>query len=118
MNRPLHIWVVFAVCAAVLGSVLGWVSVTTLRLDRAQATAAWEAEEEERVRLALWRMDSALTALIVEESARPADAYLPFLEAQWALTKGDNRKLAPGEILVPSQLLTSTSSNVLLHFQL
>ena len=40
MTRPLHIWFLFGVCLAVLLTALGWVSVTTLRLDRAQTEAA------------------------------------------------------------------------------
>jgi len=51
------------------------VSVTTLRLDRAQLLAAQQAETEEKVRLALWRMDSLLTSIMVEESARPFSAW-------------------------------------------
>jgi len=45
---------------------MGWVSLTAVRLNRAQEEAARQAEVEERVRLALWRMDSALATFVVE----------------------------------------------------
>jgi len=117
MNRPWKVWLGFAVCLAVLLAAMGWMTVTTLRLDRLQREAARLAELEERARLALWRMDSTLTALFVEESARPANAYQAFYETERAYAKSDNAMLTRGEVLVPSPLLTLVSSNILLHFQ-
>ena len=99
MNRPWKVWLGFAVCLAVLLAAMGWMSVTTLRLDRAQREAARLAELEERARLALWRMDSTLTALFVEESARPANAYQAFYETERAYAKSDNTVLTRGEVL-------------------
>jgi signal transduction histidine kinase len=120
MNRPWKIWLVFGLCAAVLLAAMGWISVTALRLDRAQMEAGQRAELEERVRLALWRMDSALAPLIVEESARPFSAYEAFSSTQRAYTKGGGgyNPARQGDVLVPSPLLGFGSSNVLLHFQL
>jgi signal transduction histidine kinase len=117
MNRPWKSWLVFGLCSAVLMAVMGWVSLNTLRLDRLQQEAAQRAELEERVRLALWRMDSWLAPIIVEESARPYSAYEPFPEARRAYTKGYTQ-LKQGDVLVPSPLLNHASSNILLHFQL
>ena len=71
MSRPSHIWLILAGCFAVLLSALGWISFTALRLDRLQQEAQQQAEVEEQVRLALWRIDSSLGPLIIEESARP-----------------------------------------------
>ncbi len=75
MNRPWYRWFAFAACFAVLLGALGWMTVTLLHFEQEQSAMLRQAQLEERVRLALWRMDSALTALIVEESARPASAY-------------------------------------------
>jgi signal transduction histidine kinase len=116
MNRPWKVWVVFGLSFAVLLTAMGWVSRTTLRLDRAQAQAAQKAELEEKVRLALWRMDSSLTPLILEESARPYSAYSAFHSADRAYTKG-GAPVKEGEVLIPSPLLNLASSNILLHFQ-
>ena len=55
--------------AVVLGA-MGWVSLTALRLDRSEVEARRQAALEENVRLALWRMDSALGDLIAQENAR------------------------------------------------
>ena len=116
MTRPLHIWSLFALCLAVLLAAMGWVSFTAVRLDHAQQAAGQQAEVEERVRLALWRMDSALTALVVEESARPYYAYNAFHAAERAYTKGYTA-IKQGDVLQPSPLLTYLPTNVLLHFQ-
>lgn len=116
MTRPSHIWLTFTLCLAVLLAAMGWVSLTTLRLDRAQMQANQQAELEERVRLALWRMDSLLTPLIVEESARPFHIYTSFHAAERAYTKGYST-INKGDVLVPSPLLSFASSNILLHFQ-
>ncbi len=117
MTRPLYTWVSFGVCLAVLLAALGWVSVTTLRLDRAQTEAAQQAGIEENVRLALWRMDSLLNAMVVEESARPFSAWESFSRHEQVFTKS-YAPIQQGEILTPSPLLSFTSSNLLLHFQL
>ncbi len=120
MNRPWQVWLIFSACAAVVCAALVWISFTALRLDSAQLAAQQQAELEERVRLALWRMDSELSPLIVEESARPWSAYEAFAATDRAFTKaGANYSPAKqGDVLVPSPLLAFTSSNVLLHFQL
>jgi signal transduction histidine kinase len=116
MSRPSYIWTIFAVCFAILLGALGWITFTALQLDRAQQQAQQQAELEERVRLALWRMDSSLAPLIIEESARPASAYNAFGPAERAYTKGLTA-IQQGDVLVPSPLLTFYSSNILLHFQ-
>jgi signal transduction histidine kinase len=61
--------------AAVLALALVWLGRTTLRLEAAEAEARRRAALEEKVRLALWRMDSALTAFIGRENARAVEAF-------------------------------------------
>jgi len=117
MNRPLHIWIIFAVCAVVLLGAVTWVTATALRLERAQAEARQQAQFEEKVRLALWRMDSLLAPLVVQESSWPYFAYNSFYPAERAYNRMFNR-LEQGDVLIPSLLLTQHSTNVLLHFQL
>jgi hypothetical protein len=82
--RPWKTWLIFGLCAVVLLGVIAWVSRMALRLDRAQAEAATQAELEENVRLALWRMDSMLAPLIAQESVRPYFVYSPFRAADRA----------------------------------
>ena len=54
---------------------MAWVSLTVLRLEREQMDAQRLAEVQQRVRLALWRMDSALIPLLTSENARPGYTY-------------------------------------------
>lgn len=109
MKRPWRIWVAFAVALAMLLAAMGSVSVTALRLDH-------QAILEESVRLALWRMDSAVAPLIAQENARPYFAYGAFYPAERAYTKMF-AEIDRDEVLLPSPLLTGTSEHVVLHFQ-
>src|SRR5262245_54283283 len=116
MTRPRHIWPLFALCFTVLLTAMAWVSWTTLRLDDSQRRAALQAEFEEKVRLALWRMDSVLAPMILEESARPYQSYEPFPAVPRAYKKGGS-SYAEGDVVAPSPLLAITPSHVQLHFQ-
>ena len=60
MKRPRNIWLAFAGCSAVVLAAMAWISFTTLRLERDQADADRRAVVQEKIRLALWRMESAL----------------------------------------------------------
>jgi len=101
--------------AIVLGAI-GWISLAVLRLDRSEVEARRRAVVEENVRLALWRMDSAVAPLIAEENARPYFDYSPFYPAERAYTRMF-AKIERGDVLMPSPLLTSQSPHVLIHFQ-
>ena len=61
-------WLAFAAATAIVLAAMGWTTAAVLRLDR-------RAQLEENVRLALWRMDSALGPLVAAEQARPPDDY-------------------------------------------
>lgn len=116
MNRPLHVWTLFALCAALVLATLGGLTLNALKLDDAGRKAAQEAEIEGRVRLALWRMDSALALLLAQENARPWYDYDAFHPAERAFTS-QKTALPEGDVYLPSPLLGSSVSNVLLHFQ-
>jgi len=75
MFRPWQTAVAFTLCLAVVLTALAWVSVTVLRLEREQATAQEQAALEENVRLALWRMDSAVAPLLARENMRPISDF-------------------------------------------
>ncbi|MCZ6682471.1 MAG: sensor histidine kinase, partial [Planctomycetota bacterium] len=96
---------------------MGWISLTVLRLDRAEVKASRQAVAEESIRLALWRMDSALGPLIAQESQRPYFNYRAFYSAERAYTRMFN-EIQPEEVLLPSPLLTFASPSILLHFQI
>ncbi|MCC6493943.1 MAG: HAMP domain-containing histidine kinase [Pirellulales bacterium] len=109
MMRPWQVWLAFVLCSAVLVAALCWLSLHAVRVARERSAARAEALLEQRVSLALWRMDTYLAPLIAEEIARPHFFYAPFLALH---STGEQ---AAGEA-VPSPLLTSLPENVLLNF--
>ncbi|MFP4029434.1 MAG: sensor histidine kinase [Candidatus Brocadiia bacterium] len=117
MKRSWHIWLIFAVCLAVVLAAMGWVTAVGLRLEKERAEVQRVANREEKLRLALWRMDSALASLYARENSRPYFAYSGFYPANRAYTRMFS-KIEAGEVLIPSPLLTLDSERILLHFQI
>jgi signal transduction histidine kinase len=76
MHRPWIIMLSFAAALAVALAALGWVTLLAIERDRAEALARRQAALEENVRLALWRMDSAVAPLVAAENARPPQGYV------------------------------------------
>jgi len=116
VSRSWRIWLAFAVCLVVVLSALGWISREVLRLDASEAHARRQAALEENVRLALWRMESALTPLVARESARPYFTYAAFYTPERAYAHMFN-DFAWDNRLVPSPLAGKPGEYVLLHFQ-
>jgi signal transduction histidine kinase len=116
MTRRWQLWVVFALCLGVLLVGVGGISLAAIRLDRAEADARRQAGVEEDVRLALWRMDSAVAPLIARESARPYFVYAPLYAPERAYTRM-LAEIGEGDVLVASPLLKDLPERVLLHFQ-
>jgi len=116
MRRPWHIWSAFLLALAISLAGMGWVSLTALRLDRTEHRARLQAAREAKVKLALWRMDSALAPLIAQENYRPYFTYHAFYPAERAYTRLF-QPVDPGEVLVPSPLLGQVSPYIRLHFQ-
>jgi|GEM_PF-115146 len=117
MRKPLHIWITFLACLGLLLAAMGWVGWHTLALERERESATRDAEQQERVRLALWRLDFQASSLLMRENARPPHDFRPFHSPEGLVNKQyDN--VAKGEVLVPSSLLVETPEHVLLHFQM
>jgi len=117
MRKPLHIWITFLACLGLLLAAMAWVSWHTLALERTREEAARNADQQERVRLALWRLDFQASALMMRENARPPHDFRPFHAPEGLVNKSyDN--VAKGEVLVPSPLLAEVPEHVLLHFQM
>ncbi len=112
--RPWKTSVLFALCLAVLLSVLAWFSTAVLRLERENIEAARRESLEETVRLALWRMDAAISPFIIAESSRPYFEYTAFSKA--SVVNPNRLKSAPDDEIVPSPLLFHTTSTVNLYF--
>ncbi len=117
MRKPLHIWLIFLACFGLLLGAMAWVGWHTLALERERETAAREADQQERVRLALWRLDFQASALMMRENARPPHDFRPF-HAPEGLVNKSYGNVTKGDVLVPSPLLAEVPEHVLLHFQL
>ncbi|MEQ9097422.1 MAG: HAMP domain-containing sensor histidine kinase [Phycisphaerales bacterium] len=109
-TKKLIPWVIYAVCALAVLEGLGYAGYKALDLQR-------QRRQDEAIRLALWRMDSALTAVLAAESARPYFHYRPFHPAERAYSRMLG-PVEPGEVLVPSPLLTRVPPFVRLHFEI
>ncbi|MGH8721662.1 MAG: hypothetical protein ACREU4_06740, partial [Burkholderiales bacterium] len=95
---------------------LGWFTSEMLRLDRLTRDSQRLAAREEAIRLALWRMDSALAGVHGLEAARSSRDFEPF----HALETAFSRQLSPlpaQTIWAPSPLLQYTPPFVRLHFR-
>lgn len=109
-------WLSFLLCLAVFVAAMGWISLRALELEEARRASALEAQVQERMRLALWRMDALTSALLIRENARPPWHYQPFYQPDDAFS-ADNRSLARGEVVLPSPLLAGLPELVKLHFE-
>lgn len=81
MKRPWQVWLVFGVCVVFAAAALVFLTRQALEANRLRQEAQADAELEQRVSLALWRMDSELAPLVAAEIVRPPGAYRV---ANWA----------------------------------
>ncbi len=107
---------IYALGAALTLGALFWISVVVLDLERSERRALAAGRHQETVRLALWRMDSWIGPQLFREVARLPLEYGSYTPQNRAYTKILNR-IEPGEVLVPSPLLTFESEIIRVHFQ-
>lgn len=117
MNRSLRTWLVFGACMALGLAGLLWISQMVVGLERREARARSQAAQEERIRLALWRMDSALAPLVAAESSRPYFHFRAIYPANAAYAHMYDQP-APGATMLRSPLLAGETPQVKLHFQI
>ena len=117
MRSPSRAVSLFVGCLVVVFAALGWLTWTILRLDRVDEQSRRSAALEENVRLALWRMDSALAPILAQETARPYFTYSAHYPAGRAYDRMFNA-VSTSDVLVPSPLLDTAIPHVLLHFQI
>ncbi len=77
MKRPWQVWLLFAACVLGAAAGMAWLTQQALRADERRQAAEAEADLEQRVSLALWRMDTELAPIIAAEVIRPAAEYRP-----------------------------------------
>jgi len=107
---------VFGVCVLLVVEALGWLTWQALRYERREAEARAESAFQDRVRLALWRLDSLLIPILRQEDSRPYFHYRSFY-AEAQAYNAMYQPLEPDAVLVPSPLLTRPDELVLLHFE-
>jgi signal transduction histidine kinase len=107
----------FLVVAGLVLSGLGWLTVAAVRLEGEGLLAQAQARQVEKMRLALWRLDSLLSPVFAREDSRPfqdyADVYAPV-----AILQPDGSPMPPGQVLELSPLVSEELPPWLsLHFQ-
>lgn len=117
MKRPWQVWSVFAGCLAIAVSVVAWLTWKAIELDRAEKLAHRQTLLEENARLALWRMEIAISPLVALESARPAFSFDPFIPTD-RTADGQTAAASAGDAVRPSPLLLREPERTLLHFEL
>ena len=135
MKRPWQIWTLFALCLAIALPAMVWLTVKAVKLDADEALARRQldaarrqaecerekaefsrqrAELEEDIGRALWRMDTWLTPLIAQESARPYFVY----QTLYAVRKPGQGKTLPAIENEVSPLVVNPSEHILLNWEL
>lgn len=75
MSRPRSIWLAFFACALLGLGALAMISRHAIGLEDERGAAAEAVELSRGVRLALWRMDSEASALLMRENNRPPSIF-------------------------------------------
>lgn len=105
-----------AICVLVAGG-LGWATRAALRLEHEQLSQQAHAEHAEKLRLAMWRLDSRISAILAREDTRPFNHYSAIFAPPIAFDSTCT-PTPPGAVLEPSPLLQADLPPwMLLHFQ-
>jgi signal transduction histidine kinase len=115
MSRPWAIWTTLGICALLILGAMGWLTQRVIGMEEERAVSLAQAELEERVRLALSRMDTAASGVLLVENQRPPAHYEAFYRPSDIFTN-QYQNVAPGIVLQPSPLLGEPPEFVRLHF--
>ena len=114
MKHTRSIWLAFLTCVAVVGTAMAVITRHALSLEQARLQAAGEAELGEKVRLALWRMDTEAAALLFAENNRAPAEFQGFAETR-PLARPP---AAPVAAIVTSPRLADMPNYAILHFEI
>lgn len=117
MQRPIIKWIIFVLCLQVFVGVLAWITQRTWNMETLRIAAEQDAQVQERIRLALWRMDSLASTLLIRENSRPPGDYQAFRSPDDLFTR-DYKEITKGKAFMPSPLLGEPPEFVLLHFEM
>ncbi|MFQ5654136.1 MAG: sensor histidine kinase [Planctomycetota bacterium] len=102
-------WLLFGAGVVGVGAALAGITRVTLELESSEAKARADADHQESLRLALWRLDSWLTPRLAAEAARPPSDYQPYTKQTISKRRST--------VVVPSPLIAFESDLFPLHFQ-
>src|SRR5258708_20949926 len=109
--------VAFIIIATLVAGGLGWMTAAVLRLEREQFEGQARSEQDDQLRLALWKLEARVAPALTLEDNRPYNDYLSVFATSRAFAFNSG-KWENDTILVPSPLLGSDLPDwVLLHFQ-
>ena len=124
MNRPVLYWILFTLCLLLIIPAMGWLTYSAMDLnrqildDRRQTELARrEAELQEKITSALYRMDWKLGPHIAREAAQPHYLYESFYNVPLQESFDANQASAAKQTQLPSPLLYEDAEFVKLHFQ-
>lgn len=76
MSKNWLIWLIAGCCATVVLTAMGVVTSHLIERDNKAIQQGADAYREERVRLAMWRLDTLAATIVGSEDARPVDRFL------------------------------------------
>lgn len=141
MRQPWQVWTVFGIALMIVIPPMIWLSVKAVEVDRQREIdrretelARQQAELQERLSSALYRLDLKLLPLVAQEAARPHYLYEAFYAPESVhlseLTRGQNM-MQQAEIpsdpqptadplggKLPSPLMFDQPEFVVMHFQI
>jgi signal transduction histidine kinase len=107
----------YLVIVTLVAGGLAWATAEALRLEQEQAQARAEGEWADKVRLALWRLDSRVFPLLAREASRPYHHYSAVF-APGLVLQTSGQPWPPGQVLELSPLLNEDLPPwMVLHFQ-
>ena len=125
MKRPWQIWIAFTLCLAIVIPAMIWLTIKAVETDRARIEARRladegrvQAERQEVLSNALWRMEWLVAPLVAQEAARPYFFYEPFYTVSESKPAIKSKTPKPSTRQIPSPLLFRTSEYVFVHFQI
>jgi signal transduction histidine kinase len=108
---------VFLLVAGLVAGGLGWATAAALRLEREQLEARAEAEQTQKLHVALWRLDGRVAPALTLEDNRPYNHYSAVFVPSLAL-RSDGTAWEHGLVIEPSPLLHADLPDwMAVHFQ-
>ncbi|MEN8693648.1 MAG: sensor histidine kinase [Akkermansiaceae bacterium] len=117
MKRSLSIWCVLIICAIVIFGAMAWMTRGVIRSEKNRLLAETEARANERIGLALSRMDTIGAALLVTENQRPPLHFEAFFSPEDVFTSQLGSWSVGMPLVRVSPLLVERNELVRLHFQ-